>query len=127
VALQASPVSSGSSSVSAKEAVLEAELRKLKEQDLEAQLQTLQGAAPAAAPSPVSVHAAVLSADSPVKSAVHSDASYLLSHEAHAEVPRIVAPSDSTPEILSHPLQHAAATAVAQGTSSGPYVRNGIK
>jgi hypothetical protein len=125
--LSSAPATGASNSVSAKEATLEAELRKLKEQDLEAQLQKLQGSAPAAAPAPVSVHAAIDSADAPVKSAVHSDASYLLSHEAHADVPRVVAPSDSTPDILSHPLQHAAATGDALGSASGPYVRNGIK
>jgi len=125
--LSSAPATGASNSVSAKEATLEAELRKLKEQDLEAQLHKLQGSAPAAAPAPVSVHAAIDSADAPVKSAVHSDASYLLSHEAHADVPRVVAPSDSTPDILSHPLQHAAATGDALGSASGPYVRNGIK
>jgi len=123
----AAPVAAGTSSVSAKEAVLEAELRKLKEQDLEAQLHKLQGVAPAAAPKSLSVHAAVVSADGPVKSAVHSDASYLLSQQAHAAVPHSVAPSDSTPDMLSHPLQHAAAAVGVQGSPSGPYVRNGIK
>ncbi len=130
--LSSAPAAGASNSISAKEATLEAELRKLKEQDLEAQLQKLQGkapeaASPAPAQAPVSVHAAVVSADAPVKSAVHSDASYLLSHEAHAEVPHVIAPSDSTPDILSHPLQHAAAAVGAQGSPSGPYVRNGIK
>jgi hypothetical protein len=123
--LSANPVSDGSTSVSAKEAKLEAELRKLKEQDLEAQLHKLQSVAPG--PAPVSVHSAVVSADAPIKSAVHSDASYLLSHEANAQVPHSVAPSDSTPDMLSHPMQHAAAAVGAQGSASGPYVRNGIK
>jgi hypothetical protein len=133
--LSSAPAASAGNSVIAKEAKLEAELRKLKEQDLEAQLQKLQGSAPAPAPvaapapaqAPVSVHAAVVSADAPVKSAVHSDASYLLSHEAHADVPHVIAPSDSTPDVLSHPLQHDAAVVAAQGSASGPYVRNGIK
>ena len=123
--LSAHPVSDGSTSVSAKEAKLEAELRKLKEQDLEAQLHKLQSVAPG--PAPVSVHSAVVSADAPIKSAVHSDASYLLSHEAHAQVPHSVAPSDSTPDMLSHPMQNAAAAVGVQGSASGPYVRNGIK
>jgi hypothetical protein len=117
--LSANPVSDGTTSVSAKEAKLEAELRKLKEQDLEAQLHQLQA--------PATLHSAVVSADAPIKSAVHSDASYLLSHQANVQVPHPVAPSDNAPDSLSHPIQHAAAVVGAQGSASGAYIRNGIK
>jgi len=120
------PVSSASNTISTKEATLEAELRKLKEQDLEAQLHKLQGGS-AAAPAVETVHAAVVAADSPIKSAVHSDASYLLSNQAQAQVPHAAAPSDNAPDALSHPLQHVAATVSAQGSSSGPYMHDGLK
>jgi hypothetical protein len=118
------PAAAGSSSISAKEATLESELRKLKEQDLEAQLKKLQGGS---APAAETVHAAVVAADTPVKSAVNSDASYLLSKQPHAQVPHAAAPSDNAPDALSHPMQRVAASVSAPGSASGPYVKDGIK